>query len=242
MECYNEQGQQINYKCDYQVNMSFGNYELCGISDPSNVNISNGYKFKKITGTNNSQGTPMCEIIFQLNKVLGQKTQIIHIYDDSWGLLGYNVKPIIQNQWTWFAPIESNLSGKELTVVFNCLKESTDKDKARQLRNPMIKIFSIKIQLPKFVYCKPDDVCCMCLKSNPNHITKCVHKFHNTCLFEYLGKLNLIKESNCPSCNVTHFKEIVCPMCDSKQLTKSIINSMVFKLSDSFEVSYSAFY
>lgn len=249
MECYNEQGQQTNYQCDYTVSTEYGHYVWCGV--PGN----SGYKLKKSNQIDtNKCEKQMCQITFKLNKELNEKTFKIEIYNESWGLLGYNVEPISNSQWTWFAPIDTELANTELTVIFSYPKELTEQDKEKLKLRPLayippVKIFSIKVPLPKFASVSSNDVCCRCLtkidKNQSIHITKCSHKFHNSCLFDYLEKADLVDVKSCDCCQTNKIKSFDCPVCNVNKTNINLDNDVVFKYYSSIgkvEIPYAAFY
>jgi len=238
MDCksYNEQGQQINYHCDYKISTQYGNYEWCG-------GKNFGYKLRNSSAPNQYTEKQMIQIDFKLNQELAKNITHIEIYDDNWGLLGYTFGMITNNQWTWFAPIDITYSNKELTVIFTRPKVLTEQEKERLslrplARTPMAKVFGIKITVPEFISCEQTDVCCICLKQKPNHITQCAHKFHNSCLFEYLEKANLIEKNNCASCKINHVEKIVCPVCDTKKINKLNVLDTVFNLCNLFNMGF----
>lgn len=148
MECYNDEGQLIKYHCDYTISTEYGHF-----SHTSN----SGYKLKKSkqTDTINCE-KQMYQFNFKLNKELKEKTTNIEIYDNLWTLLGYNVKSLINGEWTWIAPINQELANTDLIVIFSYPKELNEEDiikiKSNPLsRKPMVKIYSIKIHVNEFI-------------------------------------------------------------------------------------------
>ncbi len=222
MECYDSEGNLNNYECTYTVNTSYGHYVWCGRGNQGQ------WKLKKSTGNANSKDSHMIRIDFKLNSQLFSQTQLIEVFDESWGLIGYNVQPIKSGKWSMVRPVNQNLANRELTVVFLQNRELTPEEKARLKLNPLMrlpknKIFSITVKVPDLKKPSTEDVCCSCLqKFKPDqsvHVTGCSHKIHNTCLFEWFKLKNLVSGETCPCCQTQTIQLSKCPVCNSLDLS-----------------------
>ncbi len=226
MECYDSEGNLNNYECTYTANTGYSHYVWCGCGKLGQ------WKIKKLTDNIINKNSHMIRIDFKLNSQLTNQTRLIEVYDESWGLLGYNVQPIKSGQWTMVRPINPNLANKELTVLFLQDRELTPEEKARLKANPLMrlpknKIYSIKVKVPELKTPSPEDVCCSCLeKIKPDqsvHITSCSHKIHNSCLFDWFKLNKLFSGETCPCCQTQSVQLTKCPVCNSFDLTHGYV-------------------
>ncbi len=226
MECYNSEGDLNNYECTYTANTNYGHYVWCARGKAGQ------WKIKKSTGQVNYKDSHMIRIDFKLNSQLANQTQWIEVYDECWGLLGYNVQPIKSNQWTLVRPINPNLANRELTVLFLQDRELTQEEAIRLKVNPLMrlpkrKIFSITVKVPELKKLNTEDVCCSCLqkiKSDQSvHITSCSHKIHNSCLFDWLDSNKLVSGETCSCCQTQTIQLVKCPVCNSFDLSHGYV-------------------
>jgi hypothetical protein len=119
MQCYNDDGQLINYLCDYKIDIS------------------------------NKQ---IIKINFKLNKELGEQTDLIEIYDRSWILLG-NIEKNNGGEWLWVSNINLEVNTELMVIFLQTKKINVSENKKLyfyiQSRIPKIKIYAIKISIPK---------------------------------------------------------------------------------------------
>lgn len=192
--------------CRIDMQVSFGKYVWCG-----NPTIPHGFVLtnQNINDLYGDLNTFVLNIEINMNRELLNETEYIEIYTPAGGLFGYNVYPIRSSIYNFFKKIKQSDIGVEMKILFRKAKVLTDEEekilkKSFVMRRPMDTIFEQYFTIPDILSFNDRNECNICLSDvedlNNTYISPCGHKFHMSCIWQYLTLNNLITNVN-PRCS-----------------------------------------